>query len=156
MIERLSDVLYQLQSTEGGAAIVVHYNRLKPYVSRFVAERLGGSDESEQPSLQQPVDQPVLQSVPPVGSERRHMEGQSCPLGEKDGPLRHGSSVSSTQKPGSTVEFSPGLASESADNGADLMQSAEMLRPVRQRKLPVWAKDYHLDSRTSSSELEGE
>lgn len=156
VIERLSDVLYQLQSTEGGVAIVVHYNRLKPYVSRFVSERLEGSDESEQSSLQQPVDQSILQLVPPVGSEGRHIDGHPCPLGEKGGPLRQGSSVSSAQEPESSLDCSPGPVSGSADNGVDLTRSAEMPRPVRQRKLPVWVKDYHLDSRTRSSELEGE
>ncbi len=42
VIERLSDVLYQIQPIKGGKTVVVHYNRLKPYASKFVSERLEG------------------------------------------------------------------------------------------------------------------
>lgn len=47
----MSDVLYQLQSVDPGVAILVHYNRLKPYLSQSVSGRLEGRDESEQPPL---------------------------------------------------------------------------------------------------------
>lgn len=157
VIERLSDVLYQLQSLEGGATTVVHYNRLKPYVSQSVSERLEGNDESAQ-LPQQLVDPSTLQQLPPVMADRPpSAEGQSCPVGTREGNLQHGSPVPSAW---SRLEHSPGSTVKPLYDGGGSAQnittSAEMGRPPRQRKLPVWTKDYHLDSRTSSSGLVGE
>ncbi len=58
-------------------------------------------------------------------------------------------------------ESSLELAAESVNDGGHTMKDAmapsiELSRPVRQRKLPAWTKDYHFDSRASPSELEGE
>lgn len=59
------------------------------------------------------------------------------------------------------LESSLELAAELVNEGGRIMKDAmapsiETSRPVRQRKLPTWAKDYQFDSRTSPPELEGE
>ncbi|XP_052002459.1 protein NYNRIN-like [Xyrauchen texanus] len=149
----------QLQSVDGGPTMVIHYNRLKPYVSEFVSEKREGNDETVQPPLQRLVDPSTPQRVPPVVAERPpSAEGRSCFGGTKEGNLQHGSSLPPAR---SRLEYSPGLTVEPLYDGGGPAQiittpSAEVVGPPRQRKLPVWTKDYHLDSRTSSSGLEGE
>lgn len=157
VIERGSDVLYQIQPIKGGTTVIVHYNRLKPCVSQFLSERLEGGDESKQPPLQKLADQPTLQRVPLGVSKRLHRtEEQPSSVGEKGAFHQHG-----LMPPVQQSESSLELAAESLNDGGHTMKdvmapSIEMSQPVRQKMLPAWAKDYHFDSRTSPSELEGE
>lgn len=168
VVERVTDVLYRLVPAEGGPESVVHFNRLKPFVSSppVPLQQESGPREREQTNWG-PRLPPGRRPEIPLGASwvhhRRPNGGASGSAGERASPVSQAAASTTGRGPPSgegalqqnrTPASTDGSSAPTPSPGgvgpvASLRQETRMLdeaRPQRQRKPPSWAQDYQMTS----------
>lgn len=164
IVERVSDVLYSVQLSEGGSESVVHFNRMKPYVSCSVAESMG-QDNQITPEGRTAKRHLEVQSH--AEEEHRFVWGHHRPAAPEAAQIREravASGIEGNQRSESAVEsvFSSGnLHPVAADTGPSEVQQEsgdqrmeargslpepcpQRIQPARSRRPPAWTRDYNL------------
>lgn len=179
VVERLTDVLYRLEPVEGGAAMTVHFNRLKPCLSPLPeAARPTPPGTQSIPGTARPTAQekqkcnrqlrlpdtsgstswvPWYATRPALasGEEERGPPGGTSPHHLPAADDDDGDGDNAGEEPVSAVVSSSQQLSEPASEGAPVLnqegkegrweqQAPQEPRPQRQRRPPVWSKDYDI------------
>lgn len=160
VLERVSEVLYRVALAEGGPDTVIHFNRLKPFISH-VTERSDGnpgtgraSPQPSEPWYPRAGGRPSPSTGPPERTDHPEVSGGATPLeavqsggtSSQEGGTADSTLVAVRPAAPSVPHPAPGRGLEDPPGPVrgpgPLGQQGQDGRPVRQKRPPVWARDY--------------
>jgi len=136
IVEEVGDVTYRIKREGQSRSVVVHYNRIKPFVRRNSEESTdSGSDTHPEPSLPAPVEDDSLADDGYAGQPGDGMD--EC----DDGEMQSAASDDGGRVDDDDRSFHD---DDLSLNQAPLLQPSGLAtsRLQRQRRPPIWQRDY--------------